>query len=46
MRIKDNRKQYYDRWHEDEGGKKYRYRARRSLRHFERDQKKLASEGV
>lgn len=39
MKLRDNRKRYYDCWHED--GRKYRYRKRRKLRHFERDIQKL-----
>jgi hypothetical protein len=33
--MRDNRNKYNDRWYED--GPKYRYRHRRSLRHFNRD---------
>jgi hypothetical protein len=37
--MRDNRNRYNDRWYED--GISYRYRDRRSLRHFERDIRRL-----
>ena len=37
---RDKRTRYNDRWHED---RNYKFRGRRQMRHFERDQNRLAA---
>lgn len=39
--MRDNRNRYNDKWNEYGHPDHYRYRHRRNLRHFERDQQRL-----